>query len=128
MIKNIMVRAEGLHQRITRLIPFDYKDFPSTDAVEICKIPADAILVGAYIQMSTASQASATLELENGTDTLLSASAISSTTAVGGELDNCVPVGEPQVITATASVALTVGEGVIRIEYVRLGQTFGTHS
>lgn len=133
MAASMQVRSEGRQDSRFAIAEFTFADFPTTAFVPCIKLPANAVIIQAYLGVKTASGAALTLSLgTSGTPAgLLAATSVAAqgkTNALAPGLNYGCP-GPGQVIGITPSAGgSTALVGCVVVEYIVSGRSETTES
>ena len=129
MTASLKVRSEGFQSPIVRRAAFTHADFDGTNLLEALELPADAIISGGKLCFISAFDALTTVSVGRmGAEAeLLAASDATSIgcSALSEDFDGA-PLGANRTFGLSANQAVTQGEGVLIVEYIRVNRAQGT--
>lgn len=130
----LQVQSEGRQSSLFAIARIKSADFDSTDFIPLIKLPANHVILQAYLAVKTASGAALTLSL--GTSAaptgLLAATSVAALGKTAVSSASAMGYGAPQdgkVIGATPSTGTsTLLEAYVVIEYIVFGRQHTTES
>ena len=131
MSASLKVRSEGVGNVISRVVRFDFNDFPDANAVPVLEIPGDAIPLASFLSFDVVMLAGSTISVGDGTtaDLYLAATAADAlaVTALDADWLNVgKPFGTKKTIHLKSSAAQTVGSGWLVVTYIRANSSYTT--
>ena len=134
MAASLQVQSEGRQSSLFAVAKITSADFDSTDFIPLIKLPANHMILQAYLAVKTASGAALTLSLgtSSSANSLLAATSVAAVGKTSVSTASSLGYSAPaagKVIGATPSTGTsTLLEAYVVIEYIVFGRQQSTES